>query len=63
MARRTHLPEQLAPEARELLIAFAVWCNEERQAPLLKSDDWTMINLIDAFIAEASLDLGDADGG
>lgn len=48
------LPEALAPSARELLMAFAEWCSEERQAKLLQDDSWTFTQMIDLFIAEAS---------
>lgn len=49
------LPERLAPDARELLIAFSEWASADRQAPLLADDNWTWTGMIDAFIAEATL--------
>lgn len=57
------MPERLAPEARELLLAFAEWASAPRQAALLADDDWTWSHMVDAFLLECSMngDLADGD--
>jgi hypothetical protein len=67
VARRAYVPPELAPEARELLRAFAEWASEPRQAQLLSDDSWTWTGMIDLFLLEcgANGDLeveGDAGG-
>jgi hypothetical protein len=48
------LPTKLAPEARELLLTFTEWCGRERQRGMLESDEWTMEQMVDAFIMECT---------
>jgi hypothetical protein len=45
------VPEQLAPEARELLLAFWEWCEHEG---MLDDDEWTVEQMVDLFLLEAS---------
>lgn len=52
MARRTYVPEELAPEARELLVAFMHWASQPRQERLLADGNWTWPMMIDAFLME-----------
>lgn len=48
------MPEELAPEARELLVAFMRWASHPNQAGLVDDDRWTWPQMIDVFLLEAS---------
>jgi len=55
MSDRLWVPEQLAPEARELLLAFWEWCSRSEHEGMLEDDEWTIERMVDLFIMEASL--------
>lgn len=54
------VPEELAPEARELLLAFWDWLGDPDHEGMLKDDAWTGEQMIDLFIMEATVDSPDA---
>lgn len=49
------IPTELAPEARDLLLAFCEWCSAPKQQSLIDDDEWTMEQMVDLFIMEASV--------
>lgn len=55
MSPRIGVPDQLAPEARELLLAFWEWCSAPEHAGMLEDDDWTVERMVDLFLLEASV--------
>lgn len=48
--RRTYVPPEMAPSARELILAFGRWCDEHMD--LVESEDWTYEDLVDMFLME-----------
>lgn len=52
---RVPVPEELAPEARELLLAFGEWCNQPEHRPMMTDDEWTFEQIVDLFLLEASV--------
>lgn len=54
MSARVWVPEELAPEARDLLLAFWEWCSRPEHETLLESDVWTVEQIVDLFLLEAS---------
>jgi hypothetical protein len=59
MALRISMPEQLAPEARELLLAFWEWCARPEHEHMLEDERWTVEQIIDMFILEATTTLSE----
>lgn len=54
LSTRVPVPEELAPQARELLLAFLEWGGDPAHEGILADDDWTMEQIVDLFILEAS---------
>ena len=54
MSSRVWVPKQLAPEARELLLAFRDWLARPEHEGMLDDDDWTVEQMVDLFLLEAS---------
>jgi hypothetical protein len=54
------VPEELAPEARELLLAFWEWCSRPEREGMLEDEDWTVEQIVDMFLMEASNEFPDA---
>jgi hypothetical protein len=52
---RVPVPEEVAPEARELLLAFWDWCSQPEHEGMLDDDDWTVERMVDLFLLEASV--------
>lgn len=49
------VPVVLAPEARELLLAFCEWCSRPEHLSMMDDDEWTVERLVDLFVMEASI--------
>lgn len=56
---RVPVPEELAPTARELLLAFWEWCSAPEHEAMLEDESWTVDRMVDLFLLEASC--GDTD--
>lgn len=50
---RVQIPEQLAPTARALLLAFYTWLNGLPPETLADTETWTRERLVEMFMMEA----------
>jgi hypothetical protein len=55
MKPKVGVPVELAPKARELLLAFWEWCSAPEHAGMLDDDSWTVEQMVDLFLLEASV--------